>query len=83
VRRQGKRWFAPLIAGYNKQLRGGSCVPRKGLETLSMVWRTNGSSRPDGWFAISWNELVENTHLEPSLAYGSRYLDGLTALIHG
>jgi hypothetical protein len=56
-------------------------VPRKGVETLSKLWETNVRSRPDGWFAISWNELVENTHLEPSLAYGSIYLDRLTALI--
>jgi hypothetical protein len=81
VRKEGKRWFAPLIAGYNKQLLGGSCVPRRGVETLSKIWETNLRSRPDGWFAISWNELVENTHLEPSLAYGSLYLDRLTALI--
>jgi hypothetical protein len=83
VRKEGKRWFAPLIAGYNKQLQGGTCVPRRGVETLSKVWETNARSRPDGWFAISWNELVENTYLEPSLAYGSTYLDSLTALIRG
>jgi hypothetical protein len=83
VRNQGKRWFAPLIAGYNKQLQGGTCVPRKGLETLSKVWETNAGSRPDGWFAISWNELVENTYLEPSLAYGSAYLDALSSMIRG
>lgn len=82
VRKQGKRWFAPLLAGYNKQLHGGQCVPRQGLETLSKVWETNARSQPDGWFAISWNELVENTYMEPSLAYGSTYLDGLSALIH-
>jgi hypothetical protein len=83
VRIQGKRWFAPLIAGYNKQLQGGSCVPRSGRETLSKVWEINGRSRPDGWFAISWNEMVENTYLEPSLTYGSAYLDALAALIRG
>jgi hypothetical protein len=83
VRNQGKRWFAPLIAGYNKQLQGGTCVPRRGTETLSKVWEVNGQSRPDAWFAISWNELVENTYVEPSAAYGSAYLDALSALIRG
>ena len=83
VRAAGKRWFAPLIAGYDKQLLGGSCVPRRGTETLAKVWQVNGASAPDAWFGISWNEMVENTHLEPSRAYGSRYLDALSTLIRG
>jgi hypothetical protein len=83
VRNDGKRWFAPFIAGYNKQLLGGSCVPRNGTETLKRIWELNGATHPDGWFGISWNELVENTYLEPSRRYGSRYLDALSALIHG
>jgi hypothetical protein len=81
VRASGKRWFAPFIAGYNKQLEGGSCVPRRGTDTLRQVWEVNSRSRPDAWFGISWNELVENTYLEPSRAYGSAYLDTLAALI--
>jgi hypothetical protein len=83
VRADGKRWFAPFIAGYNKQLLGGSCVPRHGTETLTQIWGLNSLSHPDGWFGISWNEFVENTYLEPSRNYGSRYLDALSALIHG
>jgi hypothetical protein len=81
VRARGKRWFAPFIPGYNKQLLGGSCVPRHGTETLAKVWEANAASHPDGWFGISWNELVENTHLEPSATYGTRYLDALSTLI--
>jgi hypothetical protein len=81
VRAGGKRWFAPFIAGYNKQLEGGSCVPRRGTDTLRQVWEVNSQSRPDAWFGISWNELVENTYLEPSRAYGSAYLDTLSGLI--
>jgi hypothetical protein len=46
------------------------------------VWATNATSDPDAWFGISWNEFVENTYLEPSLAYGSTYLDELSHLIH-
>jgi hypothetical protein len=83
VRNDGKTWFAPFIAGYNKQLLGGSCVPRNGTETLTRIWELNGATHPDGWFGISWNELVENTYLEPSRLYGTRYLDALSALIHG
>jgi hypothetical protein len=81
VRADGKRWFAPFIAGYDKQLMGGSCVQRRGTQTLTALWRMNGATRPDGWFGISWNEFVENTYLEPSKRYGSTYLDALAALI--
>ena len=81
VRGQGKRWFAPFIPGYNKQLMGGSCVPRRGTQTLRGVWEVNSRSRPDGWFGISWNEMVENTYLQPTRAYGSAYLDTLASLI--
>jgi hypothetical protein len=81
VRGAGKRWFAPFIAGYNRQLSGGSCVPRNGLSTLRSIWSTNLTSRPDGWFGISWNEFVENTYLQPSVAYGTTYLDEVARLV--
>ncbi len=81
VHADGKRWFAPFIAGYNKQLMGGTCVQRRGTETLKELWRVNGATHPDGWFGISWNEFVENTYLEPSKRYGSMYLDALAGLI--
>ena len=77
----GKAWLAPFIAGYNKELVGGSCVPRNGTKTLDDIWAMNATSQPDGWFGISWNEFVENTYLEPSQAYGTKYLDELQRLI--
>ena len=79
----GKRWFAPVSPGYDKELLGGTCVPRNSAQTLRKLWEVNGASRPDAWFGISWNEYVENTYLEPSLAYGSSYLDELSRLIAG
>ena len=81
VHADGKRWFAPFIAGYNKQLMGGTCVERRGTQTLTELWLLNSATRPDGWFGISWNEFVENTYLEPSKRYGAMYLEALAALI--
>ena len=81
VHAAGKIWLSPFIAGYSRQLLGGSCVPRNGLTTLDSTWAVNGASHPDGWMGISWNEFVENTYLEPSAAYGTRYLDELHRLI--
>jgi hypothetical protein len=78
-----KKWFAPFIAGYNKQLAGGGCVPRLGTKTLQNIWQLNSQSKPDGWFGISWNEFVENTYLEPSQALSTSYLDALKHLIAG
>jgi hypothetical protein len=81
VHADGKLWLVPFIAGYDKQLAGGSCVPRNGLSTLDSIWTVNGASHPDGWMGISWNEFVENTYIEPSQAYGTKYLDELQHLI--
>ncbi len=77
----GKRWFSPVIAGYNHELAGDTCVPRNGVQTLDTLWKTNAPSKPDAWFAISWNEFVENSHLEPSARYGTQYIDELARLI--
>jgi hypothetical protein len=81
VHAAGKPWLAPFIAGYNKELAGGGCIPRNGIRTLDDIWAMNASTQPDGWFGISWNEFVENTYLEPSQAYGTTYLDELQRLI--
>jgi len=83
VHGDGKAWFAPFIPGYNTQLLGGSCVPRDGVNTLETIWQTNALSQPNGWFGISWNEFVENTYFQPSVAYGSDYLTELRRLIEG
>lgn len=81
IHSDGKKWFAPLIPGYDTQLTGGSCVPRDSGETMRTVWDTNAQSHPDAWFGISWNEFVENTYLQPSVGYGDRYLSELSQLI--
>ncbi len=79
---QHKLWFSPLGVGYNKSNfgGGGSCVPRKGVETLRRLYAGNLQSAPDGWMLISWNEFFENTYIEPSLRYGTAYLDELRHL---
>ena len=83
VHAAGKPWFAPFIAGYDKELLGGGCVPRNGIATLQRVWSINAASQPDAWFGISWNEFVENTYLEPSVRYGTTYLDEIRRLAEG
>jgi hypothetical protein len=79
---QHKLWFSPLSVGYNKSNfgLGGTCVPRKGAETLLRLYAGNLTSGPDGWMLISWNEFLENTYVEPSLRYGTRSLDVIRML---
>jgi hypothetical protein len=79
---QHKLWFSPLSAGYNKSGfgNGGACVPRNGIETLQRLYTGNAQSAPDGWMLISWNEFFENTYIEPSLRYGTTYLNALRDL---
>lgn len=79
-----KAWFPSFTGGFNTQLIGGStCIPRNGVQTLDAVWNLNVGSSPQGWFGISWNEIVENTYLQPSRLYGSAALDEIRRLIGG
>lgn len=76
-----KLWFAPLAPGYNSELlRGGTCVPRNGGETLRRLFEGNSQTKPDGWALISWNEVAEGTHMEPLQRWGKFYLNYLEAL---
>jgi hypothetical protein len=82
VHAAGKPWFAPFTPGYNSQLlRGGSCVPRNDGDTMRRLWAGNRASKPDGWAFISWNEIAENTHIQPLEKWGDRYINVLRALI--
>jgi hypothetical protein len=37
-------------------------------------------SSPDAIGLISWNEFSENTHIEPSEKYGTRYVEVIAAM---
>jgi hypothetical protein len=79
-----KAFVAPLAPGYNKELLGGSCVPRNGGQTLRRLFAGNAATRPEAWALISWNEITEGTHVDPMRRYGSADLDVLRSLImHG
>jgi hypothetical protein len=79
----GGLWIAPAAPGFDARLLGGtSVVPRRAGQTLRE--RLDGAVRssPDAIGLISWNEFSENTHIEPSEKYGSRYL-GVVADVRG
>jgi hypothetical protein len=81
VRANGGIWIAPAAPGFDARLVGGtSSIDRRDGETLRAEWNAAISSRPAAVGVISWNEFSENTHVEPSKAYGNRYLDVLAEL---
>jgi phospholipase C len=69
-------WIAPAAPGFDARLVGGTnVVERRDGATLRAQLDAATASAPDAIGLISWNEFSENTHVEPSERYGSRYLD--------
>jgi hypothetical protein len=76
VHSRGGLWIAPAAPGFDARLVGGtSVVDRRDGATLRTQLDAATRSSPDAIGLISWNEFSENTHVEPSQRYGSRYLD--------
>ena len=75
-------WIAPAAPGFDARLLGGRrTVPRRAGETLRRELNGALASSPDAVGLISWNEFSENTHIEPSRAFGSRSLGVLADLL--
>ena len=78
VHDNGGIWIAPAAAGFDARLIGGTTVvDRLDGETLQIEMDTAFQSAPDAIGLISWNEFSENSHIEPSHAFGNRYLQVL------
>jgi hypothetical protein len=68
-------WIAPAAPGFDARVLGGArAVPRNDGDTLRREFDAAVQSTPDAVGLISWNEFSENSHVEPSLRYGRRYL---------
>jgi hypothetical protein len=80
---EGKRYFAPLSPGFDRQLDGsGNCIPRDNGATLQALYQGNATANPDGWLLISWNEITEGTYVTPELQrYGGAY-GGPNGFVH-
>src|SRR5688572_22018711 len=74
-------WIAPASVGFDARLIGGTTVvDRKDGETLQIQYSTAIQSSPDAIGLISWNEFSENSHIEPRVNYGDRYLKVLSRI---
>jgi hypothetical protein len=71
-------WIAPAAPGFDARLIGGTTVvERRDGATLRKEFEAALDSSPDAVGLISWNEFSENSHVEPSRQFGSRYLQVL------
>jgi hypothetical protein len=81
IHADSKYWIAPFAPGFDAKLVGGtSTVDRKDGQTLRTEYAAALHSSPDALGLISWNEFSENSYVEPSQKYGTRYLDVLREL---
>jgi phospholipase C len=79
----GGIWIPSAAPGFDARLVGGtSAVPRRDGDTLREELDAAAGSAPDALGLISWNEFSENTHVEPSVRNGSRYLDVVADVRH-
>ncbi|WP_037273110.1 hypothetical protein [Kibdelosporangium aridum] len=78
VHRHKGLWIAPFAPGFDARVIAGKrVVDRRDGETLRRQYAAAINSSPDALGLISWNEFSENSHIEPSIAHGDRYLDVL------
>jgi hypothetical protein len=78
IHARGGIWIAPAAPGFDARLIGGSrIVDRNDGATLRAQMDTAMKSSPDAVGLISWNEFSENSHVEPSVNYGTRSLEVL------
>lgn len=71
-------WIAPAAPGFDARMVGGTnVIERKDGATLRRQMKAAMAASPDVIGLISWNEFSENSHVEPSHAFGRRYLDVL------
>jgi hypothetical protein len=74
----GGLWIAPAAPGFDARLIGGTrIVDRKNGATLRQQMDVAIRSSPDAVGLISWNEFTENSHVEPSVNYGTQSLEVL------
>jgi hypothetical protein len=83
VHKNGGLWIPPAAPGFDARMIGGTTVvDRKNGDTFRAQISTALASSPDALGIISWNEFSENSYIEPSIAFGAKYLDVLSEINH-
>lgn len=71
-------WVPSVLPGYDDHLLEGRNSPvldRQGGELFRAIFNYAVDSNPQWIYFTSWNEWWENTHIEPSVRYGSQYVE--------
>jgi glycosyl hydrolase family 99 len=84
VRARGGLWVGTVMPGWDdtRLIERGKRFKRERQngEWYKQTWADAASANPDWIVITSWNEFVENTHIEPSANFGAQYLDLTRAL---
>ncbi len=84
VHKNGGLWVAPAAPGFDARMLGGERnVERDDGATLRRELSAALQSAPDAVGLISWNEFSENSHVEPSISYGTGALKVIAELQNG
>jgi len=68
-------WDESLVARRDGRPNPTTPRDREGGDFLRRLWSAAGATGSDIRLIVSWNEFIENSHIEPSDQYGSTYLD--------
>jgi uncharacterized protein YgiM (DUF1202 family) len=74
-------WNENLIAARDNRPNPTSPRDRAGGQFLTTSWNGALAAGTDVILVVSWNEFMENSHIEPSVVYGTQSLDTLRPLI--
>ncbi len=74
-------WDEDAIAALTDRPRPTSIRDREDGQFLRDSWNATLETKSDVILVVSWNEFIENSHIEPSEAYGTQSLDILRELI--
>jgi uncharacterized protein YgiM (DUF1202 family) len=74
-------WDEDLIAAKEGRPNPTSRRDRAGGQFLTNSWNGAVTAAGDVIMVVSWNEFMENSHIEPSQLYGTQALDVLRPLI--
>ncbi len=84
VRAAGGAWIGTVMPGWDDtrlvERSGRYRRDRQNGEWYKSAWAGAASANPEMMVITSWNEFVENTYIEPSVNYGTQYLDLTRAL---
>ena len=89
VRSSGGWFYVPTVnPGWDESAIGGRPNPtgprgRRGGQFLTDLWNGAAATGTDVRLVVSWNEFMENSHIEPSVNYGTQALDTLRGLVAG